>query len=74
MWIRIRIPLGPWMVRIRVQSYKMQEKADSNQQLFFSFFFSSSLFSQEFLKSEPKKVATLQGIGSDLKIISFFYF
>ena len=35
----------------------------------------NSFFSQEiiFFKSEPKKVANLWGLGSDLKILSFFF-
>ena len=32
--LRIRIPLSPW---IRIQRYKMQGKAEFNQQIFFGF-------------------------------------
>ena len=55
--------------RIRIQRYKMKEKAEFNQQFLFLFFFSQKII---FFKSEPKKVANLYGLGSDLKIISFF--
>ena len=56
MWIRIH--LGPW-IRIHLGF------AEFNQQF---------LFPQEiiFFKSEPKKLANLQGFGSDLKIKIFF--
>ena len=36
----------------------------------FFFFFSQKII---FFKFEPKKVANLQGLGSDLKIIIFFF-